>query len=94
MSAGGACVGLESGADFEPHQLVTLTFEIPRLPHAISVLGFVRWIYAGDGQQAGIQFATGLRAREVWAIHQLSLSEGPAKREFVPAPPTMRREAA
>jgi hypothetical protein len=45
-----------------------LSFRLPLLAAPIEAMGEVRWV---TPTLCGIQFSTGLRAREVWAINRL-----------------------
>lgn len=48
-----------------------LSFRLPLLAGPIEAEGEVRWVDRGTPAVCGIQFSTGLRAREVWAINRL-----------------------
>ena len=48
-----------------------VSFKLPLLAAPIEAEGEVRWVDRGTPTLCGIQFSTGLRAREVWAINRL-----------------------
>jgi hypothetical protein len=48
-----------------------VSFEIPGLDEAVSAPVVVRWADAVRNNLVGVEFTTGLRAREVYAIQQL-----------------------
>jgi hypothetical protein len=48
-----------------------VSFRLPLLAAPIEAEGEVRWVDRGTPTVCGIQFSTGLRAREVWAINRL-----------------------
>ncbi|MFO7564569.1 MAG: PilZ domain-containing protein [Enhygromyxa sp.] len=48
-----------------------VSFRLPLLAAPIEAEGEVRWVDRGSPAVCGIQFSTGLRAREVWAINRL-----------------------
>ncbi|NVB39907.1 PilZ domain-containing protein [Pseudenhygromyxa sp. WMMC2535] len=48
-----------------------LSFTLPLLADPVKAEGEVRWVDKGAPNICGIQFTTGLRAREVWAINRL-----------------------
>jgi c-di-GMP-binding flagellar brake protein YcgR len=50
---------------------VRVSFKLPLLADAIQAEAEVRWIDRTTGTMCGLQFTTGLRAREVWAINRL-----------------------
>lgn len=56
----------------EPHlrvgERVSLSFRVPDLEAPIACQAEVRWVNDLDRRSAGLNFVTGLRAREVWAL--------------------------
>lgn len=48
-----------------------VSFKLPLLAAPIEAEGEVRWVDRSTPPTIGIQFSTGLRAREVWAINRL-----------------------
>jgi len=48
-----------------------VSFRLPLLAAPIEAEGEIRWVDRGTPTLCGIQFSTGLRAREVWAINRL-----------------------
>ncbi|KIG13056.1 hypothetical protein DB30_00593 [Enhygromyxa salina] len=70
ISAGGMRLRVEG----EPPKLgsrLKVSFKLPLLAAPIEAEGEVRWVDRGTPTVLGIQFSTGLRAREVWAINRL-----------------------
>ena len=73
LSLGGALVQVDlrgeppwtMGEEFD------LTFSLPDLDQPVSVRAKVRWVRALDPESAGVQFLTGFRAREAWALNRL-----------------------
>jgi c-di-GMP-binding flagellar brake protein YcgR len=66
--------GMRLRVDGEPPKVgerLKLSFRLPLLAGAIEAEGEVRWVDRGTPTVCGIQFSTGLRAREVWAINRL-----------------------
>ena len=74
ISLGGICVLLPESQTLNIGTKLNLHFQLPGLDETVSVSGDVCWKDRIRSEIVGIQFATGLRAREVWAIHQLRKS--------------------
>lgn len=70
ISAGGMRLRVE-GDPPKIGERLKLSFRLPLLAAAIEAEGEVRWVDRGTPTVCGIQFSTGLRAREVWAINRL-----------------------
>lgn len=72
VSAGGMRLRIEVESDVPPvGERFSLYFSLPLLSEPVRAQGEVRWVDAGSPTICGIQFTTGLRAREVWAINRL-----------------------
>ena len=63
--------GLKLTVDLQPPPRVGerlwLHLDLPTLPQPIDAKAEVRWM-SGDGRVLGVQFVTGLRAKEIWAL--------------------------
>ncbi len=68
LSTGGLRLLVPVGCKLEVGDVVRCQLHLPRLVRELDVRAIVRWMARGS---AGISFATGLRAEETWAIHQL-----------------------
>lgn len=70
VSTGGMRLRLE-GAPPRVGERLRVEFKLPLLHDAIRAEAEVRWIDRSSSASCGVQFMTGLRAREVWAINRL-----------------------
>ncbi|PRP95665.1 PilZ domain protein [Enhygromyxa salina] len=70
ISAGGMRLTVDGEAPKIGEHL-KVSFKLPLLAAPIEAEGEVRWVDRGTPTLCGIQFSTGLRAREVWAINRL-----------------------
>jgi len=70
ISAGGMRLRVEGDAPKIGSRL-KVSFKLPLLAAPIEAEGEVRWVDGSTPPTCGIQFSTGLRAREVWAINRL-----------------------
>ena len=70
ISAGGMSLRIE-GDPPKIGERLKVSFKLPLLAAPIEAEGEVRWVDRGSPSVCGIQFSTGLRAREVWAINRL-----------------------
>lgn len=68
LSRGGTLVS----ADMEPRlrvgERMTVSFRLPDLESPIACQAEVRWVSDVDPKIVGLQFVTGLRAKETWAL--------------------------
>ena len=69
-------LGLRLPAHLDPQQFaigdaLDISCELPGLDAPTQITGVVRWVDRGNERILGIQFATELRAREVWAINRM-----------------------
>jgi c-di-GMP-binding flagellar brake protein YcgR len=71
ISTGGMKLRFESAQPTVGARL-GLRLALPELEGPIEVEGVVRWVNRIAGNVCGVQFTTGLRAREVWAINRLN----------------------
>ena len=70
ISAGGMRLRV-AGEPPKIGERLKVSFRLPLLAAPIEAEGEVRWVDRGTPTVCGIQFSTGLRAREVWAINRL-----------------------
>lgn len=68
VSAGGMRLKADTGTPPRVGERFEVEFRLPLLPDPVRARGEVRWVNEGV---CGVQFTTGLRAREVWAINRL-----------------------
>lgn len=71
VSAGGMRLRVDEGDPPNIGERFPLSFALPLLAEPVKAQGEVRWVDKGSPTICGIQFTTGLRAREVWAINRL-----------------------
>jgi Tfp pilus assembly protein PilZ len=62
---------VEGGGELKVGETIYVRFELPELDGPVEVSGKVRWVDRIDPQMGGMQFADGLRAKQVWAINRL-----------------------
>ncbi len=70
VSTGGMRLRLE-GAPPRVGERLRVEFKLPLLADPIRAEAEIRWIDRSSVSSCGVQFMTGLRAREVWAINRL-----------------------
>ena len=68
MSLGGALVRVPLPAPLRVGDRVQISFRVPELPTPLSAFADVRWTDDLDDTIVGLQWVTGLRARETWAL--------------------------
>jgi c-di-GMP-binding flagellar brake protein YcgR len=71
LSLGGAMIVCDADPPLRVGERITLSFALPLLDAPVRTEAEVRWINDIDRRCAGVQFLTGLRARETWALDQL-----------------------
>jgi hypothetical protein len=74
IAAGGMRIVFGEGPQLAVGDRIHVRFHLPGLPAPTEAKAIVRWLAGPNGVAVGIQFAEGLRAREVWAINQLESS--------------------
>jgi hypothetical protein len=57
----------------------SISLRIPKLDHPLRADAEVRWRDNGDKALIGVQFLTGFRAKETWALGQFLEAHGRAK---------------
>jgi hypothetical protein len=68
LSLSGALVHAPSPTPLRVGDRVQISFHIPELVPPLTASAFVRWVGDLDEALVGLQFATGLRAKETWAL--------------------------
>lgn len=68
LSLGGARLRLEVEPALTVGEAVVVSFSIPTLPTPLVAKARVRWRSEVDRHSVGVQFVTGFRARETWAL--------------------------
>jgi hypothetical protein len=68
LSRGGMLVSVPIEPALSVGERVTLSFSVPDLEAPIRCKAEVRWANRVDRTIVGVQFVTGLRAKEAWAL--------------------------
>lgn len=68
LSLGGALVRVPSETPLRVGQRVEVSFRLPDLDKPLGAKADVRWVDDGDPEVVGVQFVTGFRAKETWAM--------------------------
>jgi c-di-GMP-binding flagellar brake protein YcgR len=68
LSLSGALVRTATLIGLEVGHRVQVSFAVPELTAPISASADVRWVGDLDDAMLGLQFVTGLRAKETWAL--------------------------
>ena len=68
LSRGGTLIQTEIEPRMKIGERVGLSFRVPDLESAIECQAEVRWVNPVDPSMVGLQFVTGLRASEAWAL--------------------------
>ncbi len=71
LSLGGALVRIAAEPPLRAGERLGVSFTLPGLQEPVRAEADVRWVNDVDRGLAGIQFLTGFRAKETWALHQL-----------------------
>jgi hypothetical protein len=71
LSLGGALVDLETETFLSMGARVELRFTLPDLDDPVTLQAEVRWVDDMRPTRAGLQFTTGLRAKQTWALNRL-----------------------
>lgn len=77
MSLGGLCMRAELSPPVRVGDRVRLSFRVPSLEQPIEVDATVRWRNEVDIAMIGVQFSTGLRAKQTFALGRYLESLGP-----------------
>lgn len=72
LSLGGASLRAPTDAPYALGERLSLEIDLPGLEDPVEIDAVVRWVDAIDTARIGVQFATGLRPREVYAVNQLA----------------------
>lgn len=68
LSLGGALVRVPAELSLKVGERVEISFRLPDLPEPLSARADVRWVGDLDDGLVGLQFASGFRAKETWAL--------------------------
>jgi hypothetical protein len=68
FSLGGVCLRLGVSPPFRTGDRLRVSFRIPSLDQPLSADAVVRWRNAADPSIIGVQFVTGFRAKETYAL--------------------------
>lgn len=68
LSLGGGLVHAPTSTPLRVGQKVQVSFHVPGLAQPLSAGAFVRWVGDLDVALVGLQFNTGFRAKEIWAL--------------------------
>ncbi len=77
MSLGGLCLRADLSPPARVGDRVRLRFRVPTLEEPIEVDATVRWRNEVDTATIGVQFSTGLRAKQTFALGRYLTSLGP-----------------
>src|SRR5690606_39730182 len=78
LSLGGALVRVTTEPPLRVGDRVALAFEIPELDAPLTARADVRWVGRLDQTLIGLQFVTGFRAKETWALGRFLERQSPA----------------
>jgi c-di-GMP-binding flagellar brake protein YcgR len=70
ISLGGAQLRVELSPPVEIGERIRVSFRVPQLPEPLEAQAEVRWRSEIDGSLIGIQFLTGFRAKQTWALNR------------------------
>lgn len=68
LSLGGALIAVPSAVGLGVGARVEVSFRVPELDTPLSAGAEVRWVSRGEDATTGVQFVTGFRARQTWAL--------------------------
>lgn len=68
LSLGGALMRVPTEEPLRVGQRLEVAFRLPDLDKPLQAKADVRWVDDGDRQVVGLQFVTGFRAKETWAL--------------------------
>ena len=68
LSLGGALIKVPASAGIKVAQRVEVAFRVPDLDKPLNAKAEVRWVNDVNREIVGIQFVTGFRAKETWAL--------------------------
>jgi hypothetical protein len=70
LSLGGAQVHVQIDPPLRTSDRIRLTFTLPDLADPVTVHAQVRWVSDVDRAYVGVQFISGFRAKETWALNR------------------------
>lgn len=68
LSLGGSLVLVPATPPLRVGERVQISFQVPELAAPLTASADVRWVGDLDEALVGLQFATGFRAKETWAL--------------------------
>lgn len=68
LSLGGAQLRVDLSPSAKIGERIHVSFRVPQLADPLEAQAEVRWRSEIDGAMIGIQFTTGFRARQTWAL--------------------------
>ncbi len=68
LSLGGALVRVPIQPPLRVGDRVDISFRVPDLDKPVAAKAEVRWVNDAEQEIAGLQFVTGFRAKETWAL--------------------------
>jgi hypothetical protein len=71
ISRGGAHIRCEPATPLQMGDRIHVSFTVPGLSEPIEADAEVRWTASMNDAKIGIQFTTGFRAKQTWALNQL-----------------------
>lgn len=78
LSIGGALIRVSAEPLLRVGEVVTVSFRLPDLDKPLSARAGVRWVNDVDTSIVGLQFMTGFRAKETWALGRFLERQAPA----------------
>jgi len=70
LSLGGAQIHVQIDPPLKTSDRVRLKFTLPDLADPVTVDAQVRWVSDVDRSYVGVQFMSGFRAKETWALNR------------------------
>ncbi len=68
LSLGGGLIHAPTPTPLRVGQQVQISFHVPELAAPLKASAYVRWVGDLDTALVGLQFVTGFRAKETWAL--------------------------
>lgn len=68
LSLGGALVRVPAEQSLRVGDRIAVMFRLPDLDKPLSAKADIRWVNDVDPEVVGLQFVTGFRAKETWAL--------------------------
>lgn len=78
LSLGGALIELSVEPRVRVGERIEVAFRLPDLDKPLCAKAEIRWLSGGDESAVGVQFVTGFRAKETWALGRFLERHAPA----------------